>query len=260
MSTDEPISAYSIHARTCIKGEAFFGSLIADYAIPHHISGQTDIGTDYLCEWTFGDRPTGVLFGVQVKSFTVTDKNRPRHEGVATELNGLLTYRIPNPNLKIEEKNINHWKGLGLPFYLFAAAITKESAAARESFDLYYKRFTPVMTLGQDQDADPYYKVNRDAKFIAFLDDTERRQGFARDLYIDLMRWQYYKGSIAYINPRKLGLLQFPEEARVFRDLFKDYKEQVCTTYAKTKAYLDANCDLFASPTAPCAPPPAAPG
>ena len=44
------------------KGEAFFESLIVDYAIPHRIARQNDLGVDFLCEWIHGDRPTGILF------------------------------------------------------------------------------------------------------------------------------------------------------------------------------------------------------
>src|SRR5690349_1642890 len=61
---------YAQTARRGTKGEAFFESLIVDYAIPHRISRQNDLGVDFLCEWTHGDRPTGILFVAQIKTTT----------------------------------------------------------------------------------------------------------------------------------------------------------------------------------------------
>jgi hypothetical protein len=61
---------YTIQAKTCVKGEAFFESLLSDYCIPHKVTGTKDIGIDYFCEWVYENKPSGVLFAVQVKTFS----------------------------------------------------------------------------------------------------------------------------------------------------------------------------------------------
>jgi len=55
--------------------------------------------------------------------------------------------------------------------------------------------------------------------------------GFARDLFIDHVRWSYFNGAIAYVNPRTLGLEQFPEKDAFFADLFKEYGQRILKTY-----------------------------
>ena len=78
--------------------------------------------------------------------------------------------------------------------------------------------------------------------FLPFADPNTRRHGFGRDLFIDLMRCSYYRGSISYISPRTIGLEQFPEEDAVFGDLFEEYRENLCRTYEKTKKFLERLC------------------
>jgi len=239
---DEPHKKYTRQARTGIKGEAFFEALVADYAIPHHIVGPKDIGIDYICEWVHGDAPTGVLFAVQVKTYTVGSGTEPQHVGVETKLNGLDKYTIANSNLVVDARTVCYWKRFGLPVYLFVVAHTPAVAQEDDNLDLYYKRFTPVLTKDEKQEDLFYYRVSRGHKFIAFARESDKRQGFARDLFIDLMRWSYHKGTIDYLNPRRLGLQQFPEEDTVFHDLFREYKERVCVTYSKTKKFLEEHC------------------
>ncbi len=77
------------------------------------------------------------------------------------------------------------------------------------------------------------YRVDDGAKFRAFADEERRTKGFARDLFIDLMRWSYFKGSIAWMNPRKLGLQQFPEEANVFEEFVKTYANRQRIVYSR---------------------------
>ncbi|MGH8067350.1 MAG: hypothetical protein ACRERE_19385 [Candidatus Entotheonellia bacterium] len=64
---NESYKRYTIQAKRWIKGEAFFEALISDYSLPHHIVSPKDVGIDYICEWVYGDRPTGILYAVQVK-------------------------------------------------------------------------------------------------------------------------------------------------------------------------------------------------
>src|SRR5947208_835208 len=121
------MSKYSEQARTCIKGESFFESLIAEYAIPHQLVGQKDIGVDYICEWAYDDEPSGILFTAQVKTFKVTKRNKPRSLGsdAGRKLSGLEAFSIDNPHLTIKQETLDYWKGLGLPTYLFAVAHTQ---------------------------------------------------------------------------------------------------------------------------------------
>ncbi|MAG44505.1 hypothetical protein CL633_01315 [bacterium] len=225
----EDYKKYTKQAQLGNKGEAFFESLISDYCLAHRIAGSKDLGIDFICEWVYGDHPTGILFGVQVKTLTA----KAEKIGIETRLNGLDKFKIKNSNLIIKDKTLNYWKGLGMPIYLFAIL------PRANQFDCYYKRFTPVLTLNENQKKLVFYKVNRNNKFFAFKNFQKKTQGFVRDLYIDYMRWNYYKGSLAYLNPRTIGLNQYPDqESAVFEDLFNNYKEKICTTYQKLEKYL----------------------
>jgi hypothetical protein len=234
---DKGYKQYTIQARTCIKGEAFFESLVSDYSVPHHISGPKDLGLDYICEWVYGDEPTGILYAVQVKTYTVTRRTSPQRTGVERKLNGLEKYRICNRNLTIKDQTLRYWKGFGLPTYLFVVVRTPAEKQGEDRLDCYYRRFTTVLTLDQPQEQLDFYKVNEGTRFLAFANEDRKIQGFARDLFIDLLRWTYYKGSITYPNPHKLGLEQFPTDG-VFRDILCNYREQICVSYSKIRQFL----------------------
>lgn len=231
---------YTLQAKRGIKGEAFFESLISEYSIPHSIVGPKDVGVDYICEWVHGYEPTGILFAVQIKTFS-EETASPKFVEVEARLNGLQKYMISNPHLKIDKKTLHYWKGLGMPVYLFAIVQTTDNTG-HENMDCYYKRFTQVLTTGTKQDGLGFYKVNRGMSFIAFADEHKKIQGFARDLFIDYIRWSYHKGSITYLNPRSIGLNQFPEENSLFQDMVKEYREQVCATYSRTRDFLEMFC------------------
>jgi hypothetical protein len=148
-------------------------------------------------------------------------------------------YKIANSHLHIDDATLRYWRALGLPMYLFVVVV-KEGA---DHPDCYYKRFTTVLTTTKrKQEHEPFYKVNSGATFLAFANEDGKREGFVRDLFIDFMRWSYYRGSITYLNPRKLGLQQFKEKDGIFPDILPDYKEQVCATYSKTKRFLENYC------------------
>lgn len=228
---------YTIQAKTGIKGEYFFGSLVSDYCIPHKINGSKDLGLDYICEWVYNDRPTGVLFAVQVKTFS-EETAKPKLLEEFDKYNHLKKYEIKNHNFNIDEKTLFYWKGFGIPIYLFAICLNSEG-----NMDCYYKRFTPILTketdLGNINWQSDYYKINDGYKFLAFQNNGNKTLGFARDLFIDYTRCNYFKGSITYLNPRDIGLNQFPEE-NIFPDLFKEYEKEIILTYTKTKTYLDS--------------------
>ena len=113
---------FTQQARTGIKGEAFFESLLSDYSLTHKIVGSRDIGIDFICEWVFGDKPTGVLYAVQVKTFSGR-RYRITKTDDCSDLNGLEEYKISNSNLRVSNRTIRYWKGLGIPVYLFAIHI-----------------------------------------------------------------------------------------------------------------------------------------
>lgn len=226
---------YTRQAKTGIKGEAFFESLVSDCSIPHRVTGPKDIGVDYICEWVYGDRPTGVLYTVQVKTFSGAS-NQPKAVGMAN-LNGLRVFRISNSNLQVGPKTRYYWRKLGLPAYLFA--IHRMGA----NLDCYYKRFSAILTKEQaekEYDEDPYggfFKVNHGSDFHAFGDLDSGEGGFARDLFIDHVRWSYHKGSIVFPDPTDLGLRGFDSEA-VFIDIFEEYRDRIARTFSRTAQYL----------------------
>ena len=152
--------------------------------------------------------------------------------------NGLESFRIIRPKLHVDEKTMQYWRGFGMPVYLFAIIYSKSSGQG-EQLDCYYKRFTPVLTTARTQEEDCFYKVNNRATFLAFANQEIKIGGFARDLFIDLMRCSYHKGALSYINPRALGLEQFPKEDAVFRDLFEEYRQNILKTYAQTRDFLE---------------------
>ena len=162
---------YTIQARTGIRGEAFFELLVCNHCLPHHIVGSKDVGIDYICEWVYGDKPTGVLFAVQVKTFSKNKKYTPQYKGVEQGRNELCRYEIHNTNLRVSKKTLHYWKGLGMPVYLFAI-IQKSDNNEGEIPDCYYKRFTEIMTNekmnGKYEYHSQFYRVNQGSSFIAF--------------------------------------------------------------------------------------------
>ena len=87
------------------KGEAFFESLISEYAIAHKIDGSKDVGLDFLCEWVVGQKPSQLLFGVQVKTRTNKKIKLVRKR---SRLNLLPEYKS---NLAIKSATLEYWKG-----------------------------------------------------------------------------------------------------------------------------------------------------
>jgi hypothetical protein len=81
--------------------------------------------------------------------------------------------------------------------------------------------------------------VNNGSSFLVFKYPDRHSGGFARDLFIDYMRWNYSKGNITYMNPRIIGLDQFPENDAIFHDLFSEYSKELCNTYQKTKPFFE---------------------
>ena len=221
----ETYKRYTDRAKLGIKGEAFFESTISDYAIPHHVTGPRDLGLDYICEWAHGDKPTGILFAVQVK--TLSAKRAKSTFIEIEELNGLKRYHLACPDL--DAKSLAYLKRLGLPIFLFAVVIDSKG-----SMNCFYKRLTQRATTGRQPKELGFYE------FKAFAGPKVGQLGFARDLYFDHLRWSYHTGSISYPNPRDMGLQCFPEGEVVFADLFQEYRDRINTTYLKTGQFLES--------------------
>jgi hypothetical protein len=229
---------YTTQAQMENKGEAFFESLISENCLAHRIFAPKDLGIDFICEWVHDDEPTGVIFASQVKTFS--EINSIITEGGISKYNGLIEYKITNQNLNIGKRTLKYWKGLGIPVYLFAIGYKKDPNI---KLNCYYKRFTPIVTKNVKQVTEFFFKVNKEDEFIAFAKKEERKLGFARDLYIDYMRWTYFKGYISYLNPRKIGLQQFPSKEDVFDDLFKEYEDVIMLSYKFTKEYIESSTE-----------------
>jgi hypothetical protein len=236
--TNKDYKKYTKQAKAGIKGEAFFEALISDYALPHHIVGSKDLGIDYICEWVYGDRPTGFLFGVQVKTFSRRNL-RLRDLGQTDYRNNLHKYEIEHNQLDIKIKTQSYWRGLGMPIYLFAIVYSESD----HNIDCFYKRFTRALTTPNSLDENGFYKVNDGTTFLAFADQESKKHGFARDLFVDTIRVSYYKGYIPPISPRSIGLEEFPENNFVFGEVIQEYREIVCQTYIKTRKYLEVLCE-----------------
>jgi hypothetical protein len=182
----------------------------------------------------FEDKPSGILFGVQIK--TLSDKRtKPKPYGISA-LNGLEQYKIGSSKLRMAESTLIYWKAFGLPIYLFA--ILLEGKGEDEVLNCYYERFTPILTERSSQDDEYFYRVNsRRNIFLAFKSSDKKSDGFTRDLFIDYTRWHYFRNSITYLNPRIFDLQEFPEEW-VFVDLFAENYQQIISTYNRTTQYL----------------------
>lgn len=213
------------------KGVSYLEAMLSNHAIVHRIDEAKDIGCDLLCEWVNEESPSRLLFFIQVKTST----KKPRIETInqKSRLNFLKEVKIKNASF-IDKDTLEYWRGFEIPVYLFVLFEKKEG------FDVYYKRFTPALTIGSDPQKESYYKVVKSGKFLAFAEEIVgmTRGGFARDLFIDYMRCNYKKGSLAYKNPRELGLDQFPKEGVIFGDLAKDYKKEIKETLQKLEGLL----------------------
>jgi hypothetical protein len=134
---------FTAQAKAGVKGEAFFESLVSDYSLPHHIVGSKDLGIDYMCEWVYGDTPTGILYAVQVK--TLSQQNLAIKELGPDSRNRLQRYEIKHKLLKVDKKTRRYRRGLGMPVYHFVIVYSEPDSQSGR-FDCYYKRFTPMLT------------------------------------------------------------------------------------------------------------------
>lgn len=212
---DHDYKRYTKRARRGIKGEAFFETLIVDHAIPHRIARQNDLGVDFLCEWIYGDRPTGILFSAQVKA-TTKDEVKCRAVEIS-DFNGLLKHTLIGAK-KIDERTINYWKGLGLPAFLFY--VIENGCNGETCLECYHKRYTPLLDGHSSPDDESgsksFFKVSNGSRFLAFADFQKEIGGFARDLIMDYVRLSYSKGHVVQLTPSQLGFWPFLDKERPY--------------------------------------------
>jgi Domain of unknown function (DUF4365) len=232
---------YTETARRGIRGEAYFESLIVNHAIPHRIARQNDLGTDFLCEWTCGDRPTGILFSAQVK--TSTAESVKCEKVSKSPLNLLTKYTLAGIK-KVDPRTISYWKGLGIPAYLFVVVEDGDSVRC------FHKRYTPLLDGRADADDEngtrAFYEVSRGSTFLGFASPAEQVGGFARDLLIDYVRLSYAKGVILQLTKKQLGFWPFKykgdeDQLQVFGEIVEWNRskiEEACQTTTKVLAKL----------------------
>lgn len=206
------------------KGEAFLESLISEYAITHKIDSSKDVGLDFLCEWVYGERPTQLLFGIQVK--TRNNKNFKLIEE-KSRLNLLQEYKS---SFTIKKDTLNYWNGFDFPVFLFLINIQDKD------INCFYKRYTPILH-GKEKENDAlFYKVNDKNKFLAFVRTENFCGGFCRDLFFDHLRCQHNKGMLSGVNPQDLGLSHWKADT-LYRGVFDNYKKQIRSTFEKYKKF-----------------------
>ena len=239
MANDE-FKKYVERTRRGIRGEAFFESLVVEHAIPHRIARQNDLGIDFLCEWIYGDRPTGILFLAQI--MTTTTESVRAELVCKSDLNALDMYRLPGVD-KVDARTIGYWQGLGLPAFLFCIV----ENGSNGDIECYHKRYTPLLDgLPSEDDktgSAAFYRVNDKARFLGFADAEKEIGGFARDLIVDYARLAYSKGHIVPLTPRQLGFWPFPNKAnpdvvRYFGELVGRHRMKIKETCEWTAGLL----------------------
>ncbi len=198
------------------KGEAFFESLFSDFAIIHKVDSSKDIGLDFLCEWVCGQKPTQLLFGVQVK----TRSNLNMKKKGKSRLNALEQFEY---SLKIKDSILNYWRGFDFPIFLFLVNLKKRNT------ECFYKRYTPILHGLNNESFEKFYKVNNGTEVFAFIGD---RGGFCRDLFIDHLRCQHYKGMLSGIDPHDIGLTGYDKD-KLYQGVWDNYKTKIEETFKR---------------------------
>lgn len=207
------------------KGEAFFESLISEYAIPHKVVGSKDVGLDFLCEWVHGEKPTQLLFGAQVKTRTNKKLELVREE---SKLNQLREFK---GGFSIKPDTLGYWKGFDFPIFLFLVNIKGKNMIC------FYRRYTPILHGKQEENGAPFYQVNDGSEFIALTPTPEGPGGFCRDLFIDHLRCQHNKGMLSGVDPEDLGLKNYYKKNVLYKDVFDNYEKQIKSTFEKYKKF-----------------------
>lgn len=230
-------SKIGVPSRTSKEGEGAFLSFLAKYAILHKVCTSDDMGIDYFGEWLNKTtdkslESSNILFAIQLKTSEETnieasfiEKDEQHNLLNRYELKRLTKGKKQKYD-NIKKTTIEYWKGFEIPVYLFVVSLSDSVN------EIYYKRFTPVLHGTVKRDEEKFYKASSGINFLAFATNNNAG-GFCRDLFIDYIRCNYKKGSIAYKNPRDMGLNQFPENPKtLFIDMVKkEYKNEIKYTY-----------------------------
>ncbi|MBI2032338.1 MAG: DUF4365 domain-containing protein [Candidatus Levybacteria bacterium] len=199
------------------KGEALVESFLSEYAIVHRIDGSKDVGIDMICEWVNGEKPTQLMFAIQVKSLNI----RLELKSKKSRLNFLEEYR---GSITIKQATLEYWKGFDFPVFVFLVDLKK--------LKIYYKRYTSVVHGLINHTKEPFYLVMEDNEFHAYVEGEKHTWGFCRDLFFDHLRCQHNKGMLSGIDPSNLGLRGWSKEA-LYEGVFDQYKDKIRATYNK---------------------------
>lgn len=208
-------------------GEAFVESVLSEYAIVHKIDGSKDVGLDMLCEWVKREKPTQLLFGIQVKTTRKMLKTKVKTNG-ANFLDGYKKH------ISVGKATLEYWSGFDFPVFVFLVTV-----AENETKILYYKRYTSILHEKQEPKKEPFYLALKDDKFQAYVPGTTtwpKTGGFCRDLFFDSLRCQHSKGLLSGVDPRNLGLEGWTKDA-LYKGVYDQYKDKILMTLKEYKKY-----------------------
>jgi len=235
MSKRSPLSykQSTERSRRGMRGEAFVESILSEHALVHRITGHRDLGLDHICEWIAGERPSGTLFGIQVK--TLSARSVALTSKGIDSLNGLEAFNIQRGEPRPDQRTLAYWRDLGLPTFLFLVV----ESASTPHLTCYYKRYTPTLTGATDPDGKGtcFYRAEKDARLHAFAPNLGRQGGFARDLFFDTIRWQYHRGRFFCPDPSTFGLEQFGPN-HIFLPLISAYWPEFVRVFEETRAIM----------------------
>ncbi len=183
----------------------------------HKIDGSKDVGIDMICEWVNGEKPTQIMFGVQVKTLNI--KLTPRRE--KSKRNFLEEYE---GNVSIKQTTLGYWKGFDFPVFVFLVDLKNSK--------IYFKRYTSIVHSLIKHTKEPFYLVTENGKFQAYVQGKEHTFGFCRDLFFDHLRCQHNKGILSGIDPNDLDLRGWTKEA-LYKGVFDQYKDKIRATYRR---------------------------
>lgn len=240
---------FTENAKRGIKGESYVATLLSEHCILHHVTGPNDLGIDYFCEWVHDNKPTGVLFAVQVKT-TIhenVDFQDEKKNNNALE-NWTFIYKKRGDLFKINKKTLDYWENLRIPIFLF---VVIENG---NELECYYKRYTDYLTRHRhnpnyDHKEDFYklefYRVNEGNKFLAFVQKGNGYPGgFSRDLFMDYIRINYSKGLIVHMKPEEIGLqMEKTDYKKFISEIIKNYEEKIRQVWHETEIYLTGNIE-----------------
>lgn len=205
------------------KGEALLESMLSDYAIVHRVDGSKDVGIDMICEWVNGERPTQLMFGVQVKTLDVKLHLKNRK----SKINFLEEYR---GSISIKQTTLDYWRGFDFPVFVFLVNLKNSK--------IYYKRYTSIVHGLIKHAVEPFYLVTKGGKFKAYVQGERHTWGFCRDLFFDHLRCQHNKGVLSGVDPNDLGLKGWTKEA-LYEGVFDQYKDKIRATYNRYQKWIN---------------------